>query len=181
MPYLRFEDDAFDDACEAAGFQYDEPEGDTFDPAKLLPVSKALLDRLVAAGATGMYIKYDGGNDEGFSHPLTVLFGPALVEGRPVEDVAAELGTTEFLAALASAAANRGSMWYQAESMFADHSNPARVVGYAFDDLAFELATSLLGEGFGTGEYSLYGAFTADFRTNALTDHSDVERPADLD
>jgi hypothetical protein len=35
---------------------------------------------------------------------------------------------------------------------------------YALDDLAHSLASRLLGNGFGTGEYELCGAFTANLR-----------------
>ncbi|NNJ24930.1 hypothetical protein [Alienimonas chondri] len=43
------------------------------------------------------------------------------------------------------------------------------------DELAHALAVSLLMEGYGTGEYEMFGAFTADLATGALTDLKDAE------
>jgi len=42
-------------------------------------------------------------------------------------------------------------------------------------DLCNEWASMLLGEGFGTGEYSMYGAFTVDLETCAITDDRDAD------
>ena len=43
------------------------------------------------------------------------------------------------------------------------------------DELAYALAVRLLEEGFGTGEYEMFGAFLADLSTGKLTDLKDAE------
>jgi hypothetical protein len=43
------------------------------------------------------------------------------------------------------------------------------------------LAVKLLGLGFGTGEYDMYGAFTADFRSGELIDDPNAVKPAEME
>jgi hypothetical protein len=55
------------------------------------------------------------------------------------------------------------------------------IVADALNDLAHEIASVLLGEGFGTGEYQLYGAFTADLKSGAITDDAKAKRPKGME
>ncbi len=51
-----------------------------------------------------------------------------------------------------------------------DRSTRAEWTRDALDYFIHELASQLLGRGFGTGEYSLEGAFVFDIEANTLTD-----------
>jgi hypothetical protein len=66
-------------------------------------------------------------------------------------------------------------MWGNAAELYA-RATPAQAAQYALDELATELANRLLGEGFGTGECELYGAFTADLQTGELVDDPDARK-----
>jgi hypothetical protein len=57
---------------------------------------------------------------------------------------------------------------------------PEKLVALALDDLGDEMASSLLGRGYGTGEYSMYGVLTADLTTGTLTDEPSAQRPPDV-
>jgi hypothetical protein len=185
MPYMRVDPDAFaemaselgdDVAGEPTGeFEYESAEAQ-FKAAKLSPVGRVLLDSLRAAGATAFKVRYDGGYDEGFSHPEALRFGE---DGEyPIADAIPKLVAPALVAALRTAAGEK-SMWGNAQEMYRKASDH-EVLKYALDELAQDLASRLLGDGYGTGEYSLYGAFTADLASGQITDHEDVERPPDL-
>ena len=45
------------------------------------------------------------------------------------------------------------------------------------DEFADALARRFLGEGYGTGEYEMFGAFEADLATGTLTDLPDADPP----
>jgi hypothetical protein len=51
----------------------------------------------------------------------------------------------------------------------------------ALDDLGGELAIKLLGSGYGTGEYEMYGAFTADILTGELIDDPNALKPEQME
>src|SRR5205823_3547634 len=122
-------------------FEYQVASG-RFVPEDLGPVARVILEVLLAAGATGFRVRYDGGYDEGFAHPDALLFGQ---DARAALDVLREVATAE-LAARIREAAGRESIWGNATEMYAAAS-PAEAATYALDELAGELATSLLGRG----------------------------------
>ncbi len=187
MPYYRVDADEFDEMVEEVGtenlspeamghrpsgdFEYHPPERTTFNPARLGKLAAATLRALAEHGATGFRVRYDGGYDEGFAHPDAILFDEA--ERSPAA-VAKELGTADRVAAI-RAAADRP--W---QAFFHSTDEPKALEG-ALDELAHELASILLGEGYGTGEYQLYGRFTADLRAGTLSDDPYAEKPRDLD
>lgn len=108
---------------------------------------------LKALGATRAYARYDGGNDEGFAwfdHCL-MADGSTRDADRLAKDLV-EAGITPEI------------------QTWGGHS-PTR---NALDDfVASTWAIKLLGQGYGTGEYVMYGAFWADLDTGLLTDDSD--------
>lgn len=191
MPHLKVDPGAFDEWAENLGSEVDlgnRPTGDweyesaeaQFKPAKLGPVARAMLDALLAARATAFRVRYDGGYDEGFSHPDTLTFG----EGggrtiRPADAVIKDLATPA-LAAQIRTAMSKDKSWKHSAETYAT-SKDADVVHAALDDLAHTFASRLLGDGFGTGEYQLYGAFTADLKTGQIVDHEDAEKPSELE
>jgi len=48
-------------------------------------------------------------------------------------------------------------------------------------ELAEELASKLLGDGYGTGELSLYGAFKVDLISGAIEDDQNAKMPESTD
>jgi hypothetical protein len=147
-------------------WEYDAAS-DRFEPEKLGAVSRAMLEILRGAGATGFRVRYDGGYDEGFAQPDVLLFGE---QARTVGEIARELATPELIARILKAA---------------DPNHTARMAGVgvgdqmqgALDELAGELAVTLLGSGFGTGEGELYGAFVADLNSGDLVDDPHAAKP----
>lgn len=191
MPFLRgdaefFDEDPSEDGEEnlppdfeskrqSGEFEYESAEA-RFTPAKLGRVARVMLDALLAAGATGLRVRYDGGYDEGFAHPDEVRFAD---HPRWATQVQQDIASPALLAAI-RAAAGAGSMWGNGADVYAGASDDEALV-YAMEELAHGLASRLLGKGFGTGEYQLYGAFTADFATGAIVDHADAAKPSDME
>jgi hypothetical protein len=105
-----------------------------------------------------------------------LLFGDT---ARPGAEFAGELASPELVARIREAA-TRGSMWGNPREMY-DSAAPDQAVRYAMDELATELASKLLGEGFGTAVSEIYGAFTADLCTGQLIDDPDVPSPPEME
>ena len=72
----------------------------------------------------------------------------------------------------------KSSYWAVAGEYYRKNA-PRRVISDALDELAHEIASQLLGTGYGTGEYTLYGAVTVDFETGEMNDDPDAEQPTD--
>jgi hypothetical protein len=118
--------------------------------------SEALHLCLKASGVAKVYCRYDGGNDEGF----------AWMDH-------AELGSGEELdmAALAKRLIANGVSVRKRMPWHKDWSDE-RVIQEMLDfDLAVNWAAALFGgHSFGTGNYSMYGAFAVDFVAETITD-----------
>ncbi len=182
MPFYRHDVEEWDallGALDETGLTREEigerPSGDfeyhtasaRFSPEELGAVARLMLEVLTAAGATAFRVSYDGGNDEGFSHPEVLLIG---TEARPVDDVLSELATGELIGRVRATAR---------ESRYcgnATYANASPLL-YALDELAEELAARLLGDRYGTGPYELYGAFTADLKTGEIIDDPQAVAP----
>lgn len=156
-------------------FEY-EAGSAQFGAAELGPVSRAMLELLRTAGVSALNVRYDGGYDEGFAYPETLLFGD---EPRPVAEALPGLASVEVIARIRTAA-SEDSMWGNAREMYAQASE-AQVMTYALDELATELASRLLGNGFGTGEYELYGAFSASLASGEIVDDPNAIKPPEGD
>lgn len=193
MPFFRMDPESYDAmADEMSNELSDEfdaesmgprPSGDftferahgTFDTRKFGPGAKEVLAVLTAGGATGFVVRYDGGYDEGFSYPEAVLFGD---RRESAKNVAAQLANAELSLRLREAA-KKQSIWFNAVEMYGQASDQ-QVVLYGFDELAQEIATVLLGDGFGTGEYELYGELTADLSTGEIVDDPSAIRKGSI-
>jgi hypothetical protein len=110
---------------------------------------------------------YDGGNDEGFA-----WFGSLETpEGKlSLDELCGRLVGTGLTDRLQEAG------WLQRSS---DHSRGEtqvlrEVLEYSLPE---EWAALLLGEGFGTGPFSMYGAFTADLEALTIQDDRDATVP----
>ncbi len=115
----------------------------------------ALTRRLTELGAVKAYIRFDGGNDEGFGWFDSCLFADG--SSRDADRIAEGLkpgGAIEELAAIYPGAVSVD-------------------LRETLDDLASDWAARLLGEGFGTGEYVMYGAAWVDLQTGLIEDDPD--------
>lgn len=136
---------------------------------KIDEIARATINALLGAGVTKFRVRYDGGHDEGFAHADALFFGG---KWAPVNSVRGELARPE----IASAIRNAGNS--VREGYFHENSD-VEVVTEAIDWLAETLTGLLLGRGFGTGEYSMYGVFSADLKTLEMTDDPGAQPPAD--
>ena len=147
------EDGAGDD-----GHTY-EPEYGSFDPEELEGVGRLVHAALVELGVGFVGCSYDGGGDEGFAHFDVAAIGNARLT---VDDLSGRLADGPL-----------GEIpehpWIFPPDYFHHLSRSERVKEY-LDHFAFTLAEHLLGDGYGTGEYSMYGSFVADLTTGAIDD-----------
>jgi hypothetical protein len=124
--------------------------------------ARALMDKAVAhlrtAGLTTLYVRYDGGSDEGFAwldHAVTV-------DGRTLErDAVIDLLAGTGLHREFSNASMLGRLT----------EKPKEVVANFVDwELSGRWIGMLLSTGFGTGQLTLYGAATVDLAARTITD-----------
>jgi len=155
-------------------FKYDGPTNAEFDFRQLEGLAALMFQMLTEQAVTKLRITYDGGNDEGFAHFDGAWIGETELSAEIMMLRLAEGGAKPRI--LEAIKKPGSTTWYNAEQMFSA-ATPQRAVGYAMDDLAHALAEKLVGEGYGTGEYQLYGAFTADVRTGHLLDDPSASRP----
>jgi hypothetical protein len=118
-----------------------------------------LVTALRAMGAKQVYCRYDGGNDEGFAWVEWINLAAG---GR--------LDAAELSARLSASGVLRqfdiNDVLYGASTMSGTQQKRYIVEQW----LANEWATLLLGRGYGTGEYAMYGAFTVDLDALTITD-----------
>ena len=114
-----------------------------------------VVPALKAAGVRSVYCRYDGGNDEGFAwfdHYATV--SGALVAADLVGEKLQEIRIGEMLPKIVT-----------------NLPNEAGALGhYIGGILSHYWSSMLLGSGFGTGEYVMYGAFIADLDKCTIID-----------
>ena len=188
MPFIRIDEDIYEelaseldvDLADVApaesrragpdGFHY-EPADVSFKPEDLDPIARVTLTELANRGATTFRVRYDGGYDEGFAHPEYVAFGDSR---RSAADVVDELNHPAFIASVRAAASPRRYNTYTEKS-------DALVARHALDELAHALASSVLGDGYGTGEYALYGAFIADLTNHQIMDDPSEPKPVNME
>ena len=177
MPHYSFNEDVFQemremseefgDLFEESKYQHgDDGEVHTyealqgqFSPEKLEGTARLVFDVLRGLEATAIQGRYDGGGDEGFAH-----FEEAIVHAK-------RIGLKELAHQLADGPLGDvpDDSWISPASYLEALSRSERAKE-ALDWFAFALATCLLGQGYGTGEYSMYGLFHADLTTGRLID-----------
>lgn len=153
------------------GFSHYEPGETTFDPGNLNDEARRTYDALRSIGIHTLRVRYDGGHDEGFSHFEAAQSDDQLFSLQGLIE-AAKIGPlgedgTEL------------HVWNEKDTEI----SRAQWAQSALWNLCEELALRLLGRGYGTGEFSLYGRFTADLRSGRIVDEpTQVEDlPADSD
>jgi hypothetical protein len=121
-------------------------------------------------GVRCLYVRYDGGNDEGFAwlDHVELRSGERLAH----DEAGARLDGTELRARLIDA-----DLWSAQRDVNLQHYAPRhRSLGrIALDEIAIEFASRLLGRGYGTGPFWLYGAFTADLDACTIADDRNAE------
>ena len=113
----------------AMEYTYQPGEG-SFTVAEMGLAARKTYEALVTLGATGIRATFDGGYDEGFAYFVAAhLAEGAVPVGEVVDRLIATTGET--------------------------FGTTRAAVASQLDDLAADLATYLVGTGFGTGEYAL--------------------------
>jgi hypothetical protein len=122
------------------------------------------VSALRKAGAQRLYCRYDGGNDEGFSW----LDRAEMTDG-------ARLDASALSGRLADAGL-LDKIYATGMMRPSDHESGRQQLGFFLDcELIYEWATMLLGSSYGTGEYSMYGAFTVDLEACTITDDRNAD------
>lgn len=171
MPYYNVEPELMAEygASPDDPTQFYEPADTAFDAGNCSAVTKVLWDVLVGKGFTAMRCHYDGGYDEGFAY-----FDHAEANG--VAFTAGELGEL-----LADTPVPEAALLVYDDPAYPEDvrqrmreqqaaRTPAQRVADALEELAYETASQLLGEGFGTGEYSLRGQYRVELNARRIVD-----------
>jgi len=188
MPYIRLDDDDNvqvddeDNVTYTGSFGYhtvDEVayKPKKFDPTMLTGASAVIYAMLIAMDLTEFHVRYDGGHDEGFAHADGGRTADRQL--RSIESVVDELATPERIGAI-KAAPNPDDARQRYMSEYYAKLAPTELVRRMLDELGDEMANCLLGSSYGTGEYSMYGAFVADLSTGELTDDASAQRPPNV-
>ena len=182
--YAEFGGDDFDPATlpgatdpdrvvDGKGFAFGDEfvEGDRFNPAGLTGIASLVLDRLRKREVTAVRVKYDGGY-EGFAHFDAALTPDGEVPAKTLVEEWAAVGFADDVRALPAADGQTHAAEY-----LRGLKDDARVVDAALFEIADAVAGAMLTDGFGTGEYEMFGAILADLTIGALTDLRDAEPP----
>ena len=144
------------------GFYYDGEfvfGSPRFAPGKLDAADAGpALGWLRELGATAVRAKYDGGCDEGFAYLASA------------ETADGTLSIDDLIARWSAG----GKVTELPPPAHPAHTEEDRFRWVA-DEFADALARRFLGEGYGTGEYEMFGEFVADLRTGTFTDLRDAE------
>lgn len=126
-----------------------------------------MVPALRAMGGRNVHCVYDGGNDEGFA-----WFGSLeLAEGRlTLKEVVSRLAASDVTSELIAAELLRENP----QAPLKDTEQLESIVNYSLPE---EWACLLLGFGFGTGPFSMYGAFTVDLHECTITDDRGADVP----
>jgi len=181
MPFYHFygefgdEDDDGIESAPTGGFEYEDGSAQ-FKADKLDGVPALTLKLLLSIGVAEMRVCYDGGSDEGFAHADDMW-----IDGNRkfLDDIIDALNTPASVDAIqAAATAPKASYWHNAPEHYRK-DEPRQAISDALDELAHEVASQLLGSGYGTGEYELYGAVIVVFETGEMMDDPQAQRPLD--
>jgi len=128
-------------------------------------IRSIVIPALQQIGGRRIYCRYDGGNDEGFAWFDSL----ELQDGQRIDlDAAAQrLHDAQIHTRLRS-------VGVELQDPFSPRAGGSLLergaLKYFVEMLCHDWATVLLGRSFGTGEYSMYGAFTVDLETRTITD-----------
>jgi hypothetical protein len=122
---------------------------------------------LVELDYATLIVRYDGGCDEGFAyfHRAQRADGSAASP----DEVAKQLLATPF-AVHAEPKAGLHGLPQVGGAYVPDDCSPAERIGFLMDEFAHHAASKLLGEGYGTGEYTLRGWFRLELDSGRAVD-----------
>jgi hypothetical protein len=123
----------------------------------------AVIPALQKTGARRIRCRYDGGNDEGFVWLDSI-------EMRDGERIAAAEVPQRLLDVRFPDQLRRSKMIYETSSFSIGSLPDRQKLDHILQDLCNEWALMLLGDSYGTGEYSMYGAFAVDLEACTITD-----------
>jgi hypothetical protein len=129
----------------------------------------AVIPALQKTGARRMCCRYDGGNDEGFVwlDCMEMRDGERIVAAA----VPRRLLDVRFPDQLRAARVlRRSNMIYETPSFDIGSLPDRQKLDQILQALCNEWASMLLGDSYGTGEYSMYGAFVVDLEACTITD-----------
>lgn len=150
MPYFNYRN--------RRKYEYELASGQ-FNYEALSSDSRQVFDVLREIGAKIVYCRYNGGYDEGFAHFDRVELEDKTVSLKELKPQLAEglLGskTSEYF------------------SYYREEPSKEQRVNFFLEMFADELAINLLGNGYGTGEYSMKGSFRANLETGEIIDEQE--------
>ncbi len=125
-----------------------------------------MIPALRQIGGRRVYCRYDGGHDEGWAW----FDNLELQDGERVDldALGQRLHDIQVQTSLRSAGFELRDVYSMRTG--ASPSDQGALKGLVEDWLCHEWASMLLGGSFGTGDYSMYGAFTVDLETCTITD-----------
>jgi hypothetical protein len=123
-----------------------------------------VVPELRKAGVRRLYCRYDGGHDEGFSRlDHAEMTDGARLDAGALRQRLFDAGLLDRIYAAGMMRASARITAQQQFELFIDF------------DLISAWASMLLGDSYGTGEYSMYGAFTVDLETCTITDDRNAD------
>jgi len=125
-----------------------------------------LVPAMLSVGVTSVRCAYDGGNDEGFAWMESCNKSDGNLSK---DDLVKCLMTTDVVARLKNVELIRSN----------NLPDDQALMSLLDDWLATEWACLLLGDGFGTGNYTMYGAFNVDLQLLTITDDRNATVPKD--
>ena len=150
MPYFKFRG--------KRKYEYELASGQ-FNRENLDPDSRQVFDVLRDLGVKVIYCRYNGGGDEGFAQFSGVKLEDRIIE---FDDLKYQLSEGSL--------GSKTSQYLRSYYRSLGEPSPEQRVEFFLDLLASSLATFLLGQGYGTGEYSMKGSFRANLETGEITD-----------
>ena len=126
---------------------------------KLEPETCQVLKIFDELGILAIYGDYNGGHDEGFAELNRV----ELAGG---ETILAEDLTLKLVSGPISQIQPKALRQYYGGTLV----SPEQKVDFLLESVANDLATFLLGDGYGTGEFSMYGSFKFNLATGTIID-----------
>jgi len=178
MPYYKIDPET----AEEYGIELPPGENGFYEPAEATfdfeggatsadGFMRHLRDMLLGRQFTGVRCSYDGGYDEGFAH-----FDHATVNGVRFDqdEMVALLKDSD----LRNCPTTYDDMPEAARKHWEEHRKkltPEKLVIETLEEFAYGFASTLLGQGFGTGECEIKGCFDVDLTTGKMLDVQEVD------
>jgi hypothetical protein len=183
---------AYEEFLSQLPFEYANPwEGGSLNIESLPAELRELCAAARSLGYTHFVVAYDGGSDEGFSYPSEFLKGDEHVE---LAKACPELNRVFPTLAMASAddaprapqslGARLRGIFVPAPAPAARPSpstaptKPMARASARCEELAECVSVAIMGEGYGTGPYEMYGRAILDLQTGVIRDDPSAPKPS---